>query len=421
MDEPDFDNEMDPSNISLNFFTDTGYNPISINTEQEESSNSTPIASVVPSEPSLASPFPEDERRVNKKGLFTGYVTGKSMEVAKRKNLIDKIERARENGILNTCIPQLAELSMTQFSMFLRRIFKSEPGLTDFVSDEVLKSLFEDFESGAGSVMEDNAENSEEELTNGEVFYEAGEETESEMERSSDEENNESNQHELPISDSMQPAFYRTRRGIIQADRCIALQMRKLMERRDKFKANLGKMESFLFEEPKTSGDSEEDSQTCLRCRPLIKRAHRRIVKHSFPSNRKETSGTAKLTDDLEKQCSYEYNDVRIRNISTLQRLNNDAVIEDYLHNMGNLPLYIPVKSHAAYNNTGDREKEYYGFVECIKDELPNFPEVLQSLQAAGKKRKAVDHIEVENEAEPKGTGLLLRVKMSKRLLQEDF
>ncbi|CAD5234727.1 unnamed protein product [Bursaphelenchus xylophilus] len=419
MDTGNHDNEMDPSNISLNFFTETGYNPVSINTGSHDSNDSTPIPSVGPSEPSLASPFPEDEsKRDAKKGLFTGYVTGKAMEVAKRRNLIERIERARELGLLNVSIPQLSELSMTQLSMFLRRLFKMTPGLRDFVSDEVVQTIFEDFEPRSSSAMGAADDVPNEDFLNVPTVYESGAETEPEYEyhNGSDEENSGVNKAELPVSQSIQPAYYRIRRRIMEADNCIALQIRKVIEKRDRFLTNICDMDSFEFELPKQTGDAEQDSQTCLRCRPLIKRVKRKLSKTIFPTNRQSAPSPTRFEDNLEKVCSFDFNDTRIRNVTTMTRLNSEAMIEDYLHNMGNIPLYVPVKSQTAYNNKGKTDKEYYGFVSDIKKELTGYPHVLPPVQSSGKKRKAVpvlvdnngsDDEEESNHSE----GLLLRVK----------
>lgn len=74
-------------------------------------------------------------------------MSGRAQEVAKRRNLIERLEKARDKGILFCTIPQLSELTITQLSMVLRRVLKSSPGLREFVSDEILQTIFEDANS----------------------------------------------------------------------------------------------------------------------------------------------------------------------------------------------------------------------------------------------------------------------------------
>jgi hypothetical protein len=75
---------------------------------------------------------------------YSSYLSGRAQEVAKRRQLIERLEKARDNGILMSTIPQLSELTITQLSMVLRRALKSSSGLREFVSDEVLQHIFED-------------------------------------------------------------------------------------------------------------------------------------------------------------------------------------------------------------------------------------------------------------------------------------
>lgn len=71
-------------------------------------------------------------------------MSGRAQEVAKRRRLIERLEKARDNGILMSTIPQTSELTLTQLSMVLRRALKASNGLREFVSDTVLQYIFED-------------------------------------------------------------------------------------------------------------------------------------------------------------------------------------------------------------------------------------------------------------------------------------
>lgn len=79
---------------------------------------------------------------------------GRAQEVAKRRNMIERLERARDRGVLVCAVPQISELTVTQLSMFLRRLFKSTAGLREFIGEGVLSHIFEDASPQASVVTD---------------------------------------------------------------------------------------------------------------------------------------------------------------------------------------------------------------------------------------------------------------------------
>lgn len=155
------------------------YAELAINTESMDGFDSTPLGSSGRADSNVASPSYETENS-KKNVTYSQYVTGRAMEVAKRRNIIERLDRARDSGILHCAIPQLRELSATQLSMFLRRLFKSSPGLREFVSDEVVHTIFEDAEQQKDSKKGAVVEEPKEEFVFEECPNESGEETEPE-------------------------------------------------------------------------------------------------------------------------------------------------------------------------------------------------------------------------------------------------
>lgn len=134
--------------ISLDFNPENLNLDLSINTDFD-GFESTPLTSAY-TDNGFNSPFVrDDDKRDDKRKTmsYSAYVSGKA-EVAKRRNIIERLEKARDAGIIAFSLPQLRELTLTQLSMFLRKIFKHQ-GLRDFCSDEVLKAVFDDLDEKA--------------------------------------------------------------------------------------------------------------------------------------------------------------------------------------------------------------------------------------------------------------------------------
>lgn len=149
-------------------------------------------------------------------------------------------------------IPQLTELNITQLSMFLRRMFKANPGLREFLGDTIVQHVFEDAPASTQTA-------SSHDIHFGgrlnDLSADRGYSTESE----SDGEQSDNGDVKEPLSItyahldttilmlqylcifrlSLQPDYYTHRRVLLSADRFAAALRRKLYEKKVKLNVSL--------------------------------------------------------------------------------------------------------------------------------------------------------------------------------------
>ncbi|KAI6173335.1 hypothetical protein M3Y98_01070500 [Aphelenchoides besseyi] len=389
----------DPSMISLNFdnIDDPLSKQLAVVTDAFGDSND--VHSPLISNATDGSPLSPNES--GKKHISYSTFIGRAQEVAKRRNMIERLERARDRGVLVCAIPQVSDLTVTQLSMFLRRLFKSTPGLREFVGDGVMSHIFEDASPQTTAAVEHPTPD----LGNDKEYA-----TESESEQLEDELQDESREKpEISVRTSAQPDFYHTRRTILSADYFATSLLRTIMDKQERLK-------SFPFNE-KFEHEKPTETASCARCRPLIELPKRQVFRvQNAPSFYRASSPPPSAIVNERNTADYGYENRDIRMLDVSDRAEMEIELQAYMNRLGQLPPHYAVKNYVAFPEIGARN-DFHGMSSVIKSEVVNFPYPLSDNYGARKKRQVDGELEndLNEEEENSNNYPLLKKKSLKR------
>ncbi|KAI6205554.1 hypothetical protein M3Y94_00805500 [Aphelenchoides besseyi] len=305
---------------------------------------------------------------------------GRAQEVAKRRNMIERLERAQDRGVLVCAVPQVSDLTVTQLSMFLRRLFKSTPGLREFVGDGVMSHIFEDASPQTTAAVEHPT-------------ADLGNDKET----------------------SAQPDFYHTRRNILSADYFATSLLRTIMDKQERLK-------SFPFNE-KFEHEKPTETTSCARCRPLVELPKRQVFRvQNAPSFYRASSPppSAIVNERNTADYGYENRDIRMLDVSDPEM---EIELQAYMNRLGQLPPHYAVKNYVAFPEIGARN-DFHGMSSVIKSEVVNFPYPLSDNHGGKKKRQQEGELENDSNDEEENSNnypLLQKVRTGEESLKRTF